>query len=196
MELDPCRTALIALDLQAGVMARSFEPNSAQAVLAGALRIGRALVSRGGLVFSARSEWTGDFLDAPRQRVEIPMPIFATGQAAGWSDLAPELEWISTGAITKRQWNAFYGTELDLQLRRRGIGTLIFAGVATNFAVESTARAGWERGYTQIFAVDALASTSRALHEFSCEHILPRLGTRHACDEIVGAIEGTGSGRA
>ena len=27
--------------------------------------------------------------------------------------------------ITKRQWGAFYGTELDLQLRRRGVQTII-----------------------------------------------------------------------
>ncbi len=27
--------------------------------------------------------------------------------------------------VTKRQWGAFYGTDLDLQLRRRGVHTLI-----------------------------------------------------------------------
>jgi nicotinamidase-related amidase len=38
------------------------------------------------------------------------------------------------------QWGAFYGTELDLQLRRRGIDTILLAGISTNVGVESTAR--------------------------------------------------------
>ncbi|MGO8227374.1 isochorismatase family protein, partial [Rhizobium ruizarguesonis] len=42
--------------------------------------------------------------------------------------------------IVKHHWSAFYGTEMDLQLRRRGIRTVILAGVATNFGVESTIR--------------------------------------------------------
>ena len=42
--------------------------------------------------------------------------------------------------ITKRQWGAFYGTELDLQLRRRRVTGIVLAGIATSMGVESTAR--------------------------------------------------------
>ncbi|MFK8909216.1 isochorismatase family protein, partial [Streptomyces sp. YS-3] len=49
--------------------------------------------------------------------------------------------------ITKRQWGAFTGTELDLQMRRRGVDELVLTGVATNLAVESTARFAYEHGY-------------------------------------------------
>jgi nicotinamidase-related amidase len=37
--------------------------------------------------------------------------------------------------ITKRQWGAFYGTELDLQLRRRGVRRIVLAGIATHIGV-------------------------------------------------------------
>ncbi len=50
--------------------------------------------------------------------------------------------------MTKRQWGAFYGTDLELQLRRRGIDTIILCGISTNIGVESTARnagAGFNR---------------------------------------------------
>jgi nicotinamidase-related amidase len=77
--------------------------------------------------------------------------------------------------ITKRHWGAFHGTELDLQLRRRGIQTIVLAGIATNFGVESTARAAWEHGYALVIAEDASSSTSAELHSFSVTHILPRL---------------------
>ena len=43
--------------------------------------------------------------------------------------------------VTKRQWGAFYGTDLDLQLRRRGIKSVVLGGISTNIGVESTARA-------------------------------------------------------
>src|SRR5580704_9584410 len=52
--------------------------------------------------------------------------------------------------ITKRQWGAFHGTELDLQLRRRGIQAIVLAGIATNIGVESTARQAWELGFSLI----------------------------------------------
>ncbi len=42
--------------------------------------------------------------------------------------------------ITKQQWGAFYGTELDLQLRSRKIETIVLCGVSTNMGVETTAR--------------------------------------------------------
>ncbi len=38
-----------------------------------------------------------------------------------WSELIPELNRQPGDiVILKRQWGAFYGTDLDLQLRRRG----------------------------------------------------------------------------
>ena len=77
--------------------------------------------------------------------------------------------------ITKRQWGAFYGTELDLQLRRRGVRTIVLGGVATNFGVESTARDAWERGYEIVIAEDVTSSLSAELHDFSMQHILPRI---------------------
>ena len=78
-------------------------------------------------------------------------------------------------AITKRQWGAFYGTELDLQLRRRGIRTIVLGGIATNFGVESTARQAWEHSYELVLVEDATASTSAELHDFAIRFILPRI---------------------
>jgi nicotinamidase-related amidase len=70
-----------------------------------------------------------------------------SGLNPGWSEFVPELN-IQPGdfLITKHQWGAFYGTELDLQLGRRGMDTIILCGIATNFGVESTARYAYELG--------------------------------------------------
>src|SRR6202041_3655075 len=86
--------------------------------------------------------------------------------------------------ITKRQWGAFYGTELDLQLRRRGVTTVVIGGIATNMGVESTARAAHEHGYAVVLADDATAGFSAEIHAFAFEHIFPHLGRVAKADEI------------
>jgi nicotinamidase-related amidase len=63
--------------------------------------------------------------------------------------------------VTKRQWGAFYGTDLELQLRRRGIDTIILCGISTNIGVESTARNAWELGFNLVIAEDAVARPPR-----------------------------------
>ena len=86
--------------------------------------------------------------------------------------------------VTKHQWGAFYGTDLDVQLRRRGIKTLVLGGIATNFGVESTAEQAWERGYAVVVAEDATSSVSAEMHAFSIGSMLPRLSRIVKAGEI------------
>ena len=76
-------------------------------------------------------------------------------------------------------------TDLDLQLRRRGVTTVVLGGVATNMGVESTARAAHEHGYAVVLAEDAATSLSAEMHAFAFfEHIFPHLGRVAKADEI------------
>ncbi len=88
-------------------------------------------------------------------------------------------------AITKRHWGAFHGTELDLQLRRRGIRSLVIAGIATNFGVEMTAREAWQHGYAVVIAEDACSGSGEGLHAFAIERILPRVARVRRAAEIL-----------
>jgi nicotinamidase-related amidase len=90
--------------------------------------------------------------------------------------------------IFKRKWGAFYGTDLDLQLRRRGLKTIVLCGIATEFGVESTARDAYERGYEQVFAEDAMTGRSAESHANSITHIFPRMGRVRSTEEIVAAL--------
>ncbi len=90
--------------------------------------------------------------------------------------------------ILKRQWGAFYGTDLNLQLRRRGLTVIVICGIATEFGVESTARDAYERGYEMIFAEDAMTGLSAESHANAVERIFPRLGRVHSTDEIIAAL--------
>ena len=90
--------------------------------------------------------------------------------------------------ITKHQWGAFYGTELDLEFRRRGITTIVLCGIATNIGVESTARFAYEYGYQQIFAEDAMAGINAESHANAVARIFPRMGRVRSTEEIIGAL--------
>jgi nicotinamidase-related amidase len=107
-----------------------------------------------------------------------------------WSEIVPELGKESSDfIITKKQWGAFYGTELDLQLRRRKIDTIVLCGIATCMGVESTARFAYEYGYNQIFAEDAMSSMSKEEHEHTVNKIFPRIGLVRTTKEILEAIK-------
>ena len=86
--------------------------------------------------------------------------------------------------------SAFFGAELDLQLRRRGCRTVVIHGVATNLGVEATARAAFDLNYDVVVAADACASVAPGLHEFAVEHILPRIARVRRTAEVIKAIRG------
>ena len=95
--------------------------------------------------------------------------------------------------MTKRNWGAFYGTDLDLQLRRRGITQVVLAGIATSIGVESTARAAHEHGYQVTLATDAMTDLDPEAHRNSIERIFPRLGERGTTDEVITLLARTRS---
>jgi nicotinamidase-related amidase len=83
--------------------------------------------------------------------------------------------------VTKRQWGAFYATDLDQQLRRRGIRTIVLGGIATNFGVESTARAAFDRGYELVFAEKCDVEYQRRGASFLREQHFSAYGTCAKC---------------
>ena len=145
--LDPRSTALVLIDLQNGIIGTPLAPRSGRDVLATATAFARRFRAAGAPVVLVHFALADDYADALRQPVDQPTPLPAGGLPAGWSDLGGGLAEAGDIGITKRQWGAFYGTELDLQLRRRGIRTIVLGGIATNFGVESTARQAWEHSY-------------------------------------------------
>jgi len=90
--------------------------------------------------------------------------------------------------ITKRQWSAFTGTELDLQLRRRGIETIVLGGISTNIGVESTARSAHEHGYSLVLVEDAMSCSAPEHHHASLNHIFPRLGLVRQSGDVLEAL--------
>ena len=87
--------------------------------------------------------------------------------------------------ITKHRVSAFYGTDLDLILRANCIEHLILTGVATNNAVELTAREAHDRDFHVTIVSDA-TETANDEEKASSLNFLSRIANVLTCDEIMG----------
>jgi nicotinamidase-related amidase len=185
-QLDP-RTALVLIDLQKGIVGmKTVDPATTilenAAKLARAFRVRQLPVVRVRVAFSADG---GDVLKARTDEAPAGGP-----RSPDFSELCDEIGNGPTDiVITKRQWDAFYGTELDLQLRRRRITGIVLAGIATSIGVESTARHARELAYEVAIARDAVTDRNRESHENSIQRIFPRLGQVDTTEAIIRALE-------
>jgi nicotinamidase-related amidase len=183
--LDPKATAVVAIDLQNAVVGREMAPHAAADVVRKSVRIADALRAKGGLVVFVRVKMT-EFMVLPAD-VSFPRPAHIPPEA---SELVPELRVQPEDAVvTKRQWGAFYETELEQRLRWRGIRTIVMTGIATNFGVESTARGAMDHGYELVFAEDAMTSMGAELHEFAVKNIFPRMGRVRSTEQVLASLQ-------
>jgi nicotinamidase-related amidase len=190
LKIEPSRTALVVIDLQRGIVSMPAEPRSPTEVVARAARMARALRAAGGTVVLVRVARSPDGRDGLKPITDAPVQTGDRSVPPDWSEIVPELKpEITDIVITKRQWGAFYGTELDLQLRRRGVDTIILCGISTNVGVESTARDAYERGYEQIFVEDAMAARDVEDHRHTVRTVFPRIGRIRSTEDVLAALE-------
>jgi nicotinamidase-related amidase len=189
--IDPLKAALVLIDLQQGVVSRPSAPRSGPEVVRNASRLAARFRELGSTVVLVRVAFQPDFKDVLNAPSDTPMQFNPRALPPDWADLVPEIgPQPGDLVITKRQWGAFHGTELDLQLRRRDVRTIILGGISTNIGVESTARSAYEHGYAQLFAEDAMTSNSAEAHEFAVKNIFPRIGNVRSTDEVLSALKG------
>lgn len=186
LAIDKGKTALVVIDLQKGITAMPSRPYTAQEVISNASKLVNAFRKNNMPVFLVHVDITSEtrLLVISDQTFSRPTP-----PPPDWAEFVPELAPAPGDiVITKRQWGAFYGTELDLQLRRRKMDTIVLSGISTDYGVESTARFAYEYGYQQIFAEDAMASRSDEQHNAAVNFIFKRIGRVRKTEEILKAI--------
>ncbi|GAA5072623.1 hydrolase [Streptomyces similanensis] len=182
--LDP-RTALVVIDLQAGIAGAPTVPHPGTEVVARSAELADAFRAHDLPVVLVRVSFGADGADAVPGRTEASR---AGGHARpeGWDVIVPELSGHPGDiTVTKRNWGAFHGTDLDVQLRRRGVTQIVLTGIATSIGVESTARAAHEHGYHVTLATDAMSDMAEETHRNSVERIFPRLGETGTTAEIL-----------
>ena len=91
--------------------------------------------------------------------------------------------------ITKPRYSGFVGTELDAELRRRGIRTLLMAGIASNVCVESTIRDAYFREYWPVMIEDAtMPAGSPEVQRATIHNVTTFFGWVSTASEVAGAL--------
>ena len=186
-KLDPRTTALVLIDLQKGIAPFAAGPHTSAEVNERAGRLCARFRELGAPVALVRVGFHADGTDMLKPLTdEAPRNM---SLPANWLEYADELN-VADGDlhILKRQWGAFYGTELELQLRRRGVTQIVLAGISTNIGVESTARQAFELGFNQVLVEDAMSSGDAEHHRFAVENIFPRLGRVRSTEQVLAAL--------
>lgn len=186
IELDARRTALLVVDVQndfchpdgffagfgfdvrpCGEVASRIAP-----VVAAARRLGMPVV----WTMSTNSDPPVHRLQPARfRRPRVdgrPPDQFAPG-SWGWrivDELEPEP---SELVVEKPRYDAFHRTDLEDELRERGISTVVVTGVITNCCVDTTARSAFMRGFDVLVLEDCVATFAeeRDLHDASLRNL-------------------------
>ncbi|GBG96763.1 isochorismatase family protein [Lactococcus termiticola] len=185
------KTALVIIDMQKGIASREgLAPYSAEELLAQNEKLTNSLLNTEALVvFVHVKNHGGEALKPITDAMIAP----ASQPAADFSDFIQESAYDQNNKnvihVAKHNWGAFYGTDLDVQLRRRGIDTIILTGLATTIGVDTTAREAYQANYNVIAVEDAMTDFNPALHKAITEGIFKRLGRVRSTDEVLAMIK-------
>jgi nicotinamidase-related amidase len=164
-KIDPATSALVLVDLQERIVALPTTPYRGEEVLANALRLRTAFREAG----------------APVVIVKVSRPDNPPGNELVFDPQDDKI-------VTKYVIGGFANTDLDEFLRGKGVHTVYFGGIATEFGVESTLRAAADHGYDTVAVSDAMTALSDISHENAITKIFPRLGTVVTTDEALAGL--------
>jgi nicotinamidase-related amidase len=184
-KLDSRKTALVLIDLQNAILGMNPAPYTAAQVFENSRKLAEVFRAHGSPVVYVRVD-LNDFLklavDQTHNLGDAPLPATA-------SEIAPSAGFQHGDILlTKRHWGAFAGTDLEQQLRTRGVDTVVLAGISTNFGVESTARQGTGLGFAFVAVEDACSAQDAEQHRFAFDKIFPRLTRVRTTDEVRAAF--------
>ena len=187
LTIDAASTALVLIDLQRGIAGMQTTPHVASDVVARAVQLANRFRERSALVVLVHVDPGPKGILFPRTLTDVPRPV--PDYPPDWTRIVPELgPRDGDVVVTKHHPCAFHATDLDLQLRRRAVRTVVLGGISTNVGVEATARAGYELGYDIVFVEDAMAAREADLHTFSITRFFPTIGRVRSTDDVLGAL--------
>lgn len=189
-KLNPRQTALLVMDYQPGILDQLSDRDALLATAAEAI----ATVRRhGGHVGYVRVAFRDEDIEAMPASSGMAARVAQRGQGlhadspatAVHEAVAPQDGDI---VVRKVRVGAFSTTDLDEQLRRRGVDTLILAGISTSGVLLSTVRDGYDRDYRLYVLADASADPNPEVHAFLTEKVLPRQAEVITSSELDGLL--------
>jgi nicotinamidase-related amidase len=179
MAFDVKRSALLSMDLQAGVVSMYVKDEGFIPRVAGVIERARGA---GLTIVHVRVGFRPNVPEAnPRNRflsavkASLRHQEFFQGESGAIHPaLSPAADDL---VVTKSRIGAFAGTDLDLLLRAQGIETLILLGVATSGVVLSTFSVAVDADYEVFVIRDCCADLEEELQQSLLERHFPRFGS-------------------
>ena len=179
--VNPEHTALVLWDCQNGLVDNIFNREeyleNLKALLAAARHQKVAIIYTKitPLPTGYQSGW-GIYQNMKRFNVSDPskIPIFmkpGSPEAEINAALAPV---VGEVVLNKHTPNIFFGTNFEQLMRFRGVQTILFAGIATEYGVEHSAREAAIRGFYTVVVPDCVSSSDKTAHEIALK-IMPRM---------------------
>ncbi|GAA2472567.1 hydrolase [Actinocorallia cavernae] len=172
--IDPARTALLAMDLQGGILPLVPDPDALVERVKGAIADVRAA---GGAIGYVRVAFTEDDWAAIPETNKSFSPLAAAKRnhhedpdTQVDARIAPEDGDI---VVRKVRIGAASTTDLYERLRERGIDTLILSGISTSGVVLSTLTDAADRDYRVIVLSDGVADRDQEVHRVLLEKVFP-----------------------
>jgi nicotinamidase-related amidase len=185
MKLDPKKTALLALDLQRGILSMvvgseaAAIPNAIKA--AGFARETGYIVIHVGLGLSeGHPEIPADSVLAGRLKDKS---LFVKGSPS--AEFHPAILRPGELVIHKQRISAFSENHLHVVLRAKGIENLILMGVATSGIVLSTLRRAFDLDFRCTVLKDACFDRDPEVHRVLMEKVFPTQATVVTVDEFL-----------
>lgn len=186
--VDPQHSAVLVIDMQndycspgGATEANGRDISTGQAIVPNIARVVNAARAAGLPIFWARytvgpdtAGWSGPEI---LRRGRIFAEVKATIKGTWGHEIMAELPYRSDVdvVIDKRRPSAFVATDLDLQLRSRGIKTLVVTGVVTQGCVESTVRDAVGLDYYVAVVADCCASSGPGEHQLGIQSMTNHL---------------------
>ncbi len=209
LALDRSRTAVLTIDCQRGnldpaIASLPVPETECKRVIDGTNRLLALARANGVAVIHATTVYEAPLLaQHPFERAMLELDEsftphrasdFARHKSPGsiGAQLVPELDVQPSDVIvdSKRTFDSFLGTPLELLLRYMQRDTLLVAGCNTNTCVLSTAFGAYNRGLRVVVIADCVASAyGNDLHEFALANIQRRLGWVLTLDELRGKLK-------
>ena len=187
--LNLSKTAYLAIDLQDGILNNGvLAPYTSDAVLLAANQLAETFKNTDALITLVNVDATSfHYLHPARytreQPIKVPDSYMQLSMAIATDDTASNVV-----TVTKHNSGAFFGTDLDLQLRRRGINTIILSGLTTSNGVYATALDAFQHGYHLYIVEDATSDRDPDLHHLFFDKLYPKLGTVVTVDQVFSMI--------
>ena len=198
--IDAGRTALVVVDMQNYFVAEGFaaEVPEARDIVPNINRMAKALRAAGGTVVWVQTTAVGAL-----EQLGQPPQAHADARTASTSGSAqldenhegfkvyPKLEALPGDLRVKKiKYSAFIAgsSDIDAQLKARGIETLLITGTVTNVCCESTARDAMMLDYRVVMLSDGNASLTDEEHAASLNNFLMFFGDVMTTDEAVARL--------